>query len=198
MSKHFYKDQLIVVISSPSGAGKTTVCKNILNRDDKLILSISCTTRNPRDNETDGVDYNFISQQEFESKIINKEFLEYAKVFDNFYGSLLRDVNLKLNEGFDVLFDIDWQGAAQISKSKIANIVKIFICPPSKDAVLTRLHKRSEETGDDIESISRRMQDYEKEMEHSSQYNHIIVNDDLSKCILQVEEIIKNERLKLS
>ena len=197
MDSLFYSKQLTIVISSPSGAGKTSVCKEIIAKDRSIKMSISCTTRKPRDNEVEGMDYKFLSYYEFKNKIENNEFLEYAKVFDNYYGSSIKDVKQILNNGCDVLFDIDWQGAKQISEKKIANLVKIFICPPSKEIVQQRLKKRSLETGDDAKAIEKRMSEYEREMRHQNNYNYVLVNDNLLSCVSHIEKIIEKERNKL-
>ncbi len=191
-------EQLIIVISSPSGTGKTSVCKEILKVDKKIKLSISYTTRKPRDNEINGIDYNFISHESFKNYIKNKEFIEYAKVFGNFYGSSIKNVVSLLDSKFDVLFDIDWQGAKQISQHINLNIVTIFLVPPSKDAVYERLKKRSQETGDNSNAIEQRMNEFENEMLHKKEYMYVVVNDDLKKCTDRVREIIKNERMKLN
>ena len=188
------KDNLLIIISSPSGAGKTSVCKKIINQDKKIKLSVSHTTRAPRDNEINGVDYFFISRNEFNSKILDEKFLEYANVFGNFYGTSKRVVEKILSENFDVLFDIDWQGAEQIINSNLAKIVTIFLVPPSKKSVLKRLEKRSKETGDDKESIQRRMSEYENEMSHAHEYSYVVTNDDIEKCTKKVISIIENER----
>ena len=189
-----YKDNLLIIISSPSGAGKTSICKKIINRDKRIKLSVSHTTRSPRDNEVNGVDYFFISSDEFNSKILDQSFLEYASVFGNYYGSSKKNVKDLLSRDFDVLFDIDWQGAAQILNSNLAKIVTIFLVPPSKEVVLERLVERSKETGDNSESVQKRMSEYENEMSHSNEYNHIVVNDNIEECIKKVCDIIKNER----
>ena len=189
-----YKDNLLIIISSPSGTGKTSICKKIINRDKKIKLSVSHTTRSPRDNEVNGVDYFFISSDEFNSKILDQSFLEYARVFGNYYGSSKKNVKDLLSKDFDVLFDIDWQGAAQILNSNLAKIVTIFLVPPSKEVVLERLVERSKETGDNSESVQKRMLEYENEMSHSNEYNHIVVNDNIEECIKKVCDIIKNER----
>ena len=189
-----YKNKLLIIISSPSGTGKTTICKKIIKHDKKVKLSVSHTTRSPRDNEINGEDYFFISNDKFNSKILDKQFLEYANVFGNYYGTSKKNVEEILSKDYDVLFDIDWQGAAQISNSKLAKIITIFLVPPSKEAVLERLKQRSEVTGDNQKAIQRRMLEYENEMGHSNKYSYVIVNDDIEKCTKKVIEIIRDER----
>ena len=189
-----FKSNLLVIISSPSGAGKTSVCKKIIEEDKKIKLSISHTTRAPRDNETDGVDYFFISSDRFNNKILDQSFLEHANVFGNYYGTSKKKVEEILTKNFDVLFDIDWQGAAQILNSNLAKIVTIFLIPPSKEVVFERLKKRSKATGDDNESIQKRMLEYENEMIHADEYNYVVTNDDIEECTKKVINIIENER----
>ena len=189
-----YKNNLLIIISSPSGAGKTSICKKITHHDQNIKLSVSHTTRAPRDNEMNGVDYFFISSDEFNCKILNQSFLEYANVFGNHYGTSKKNVEEVLSQGFDVLFDIDWQGAGQILNSSLAKIVTIFIAPPSKSAVLERLEKRSKETGDDLESIKKRMSEYENEMMHANEYNYVVVNHNIEECTREVLDIISIER----
>tara|TARA_Y100000768_G_C23868443_1_gene629289 strand:+ start:48 stop:644 length:597 start_codon:yes stop_codon:yes gene_type:complete len=198
MGRNFYNQRLIIVISSPSGTGKTSVCNEILRLDDRIKLSVSYTTREPRDNEKEGKDYFFISHDEFKSEIKNDSFLEYAEVFGNFYGSSFNNVDTLLSKDFDVLFDIDWQGANQVINSKMAKIVTIFLVPPSKDTVLKRLKKRSEETGDDNHSILKRMQQYEKEISHSNEYDFVVTNDNFKECVDTVISIINDARIKLN
>ena len=197
MKIKFFEKNLIIVISSPSGTGKTSVCREILDRDKKIKLSVSYTTRTPRDNEKDGEDYNFVSKEFFENEIKQNNLLEYAKVFENYYGSSYAQVEKLLLNDFDVLFDIDWQGAKQITKTNISNLVTIFLIPPSKLDVFNRLKKRSLLTGDDLKSIEKRMSEFENEMSHKDEYNYVIKNENLGKCVSQVEEIIRKERLKL-
>ncbi len=193
-SKIDYTNNLLIIISSPSGTGKTSICKKIIKHDKKIKLSVSHTTRPPRDNEINGVDYFFISSDEFRSKIKKKDFLEHANVFGNYYGTSKNNVKETLSKNFDVLFDIDWQGAAQILKSNMTKIVTIFLVPPSKEVVLKRLEMRSIETGDKYDAIQRRMLEYEHEMEHASEYDYVVVNDDIEKCKEKVINIIENER----
>ena len=190
----YNKNNLLIIISSPSGAGKTTVCNRIINDDKRIKLSISHTTRSPRDNELDGVDYFFVSSEKFNKKILDQSFLEYANVFGNYYGTSKKKVEEILSNNFDVLFDIDWQGAAQILRSNLAKIVTIFLVPPSKEAVFERLKKRSIETGDGYDAIQKRMLEYENEMIHANEYSYIVINNDIKECTEEVKSIIKNER----
>ena len=192
-----YKNNLLIIISSPSGTGKTSICKKIINQDKKIKLSVSHTTRAPRDNEINGIDYFFTSIEKFNRKIIDQSFLEYAKVFGNYYGTSKKNVKEILSKDFDVLFDIDWQGASQISKSNLAKLVSIFIVPPSRDVVLERLEKRSKETGDDYEAIQKRMLEYEHEMSHANEYGYVVENGDIVECTKQVIDIIKKERIEI-
>ena len=191
----YYKNKLLIIISAPSGTGKTSICKKIINRDKSIKLSVSHTTRSPRDNEMNGVDYFFVSSDEFNSKILDQSFLEYARVFGNFYGTSKKNVRDLLSKDFDVLFDIDWQGAAQILKSNLAKIVTIFLVPPSKEVVLERLEERSNETGDNYKAVQKRMSEYENEMSHANEYDHIVVNDNIEECADKVLNIIENERI---
>ena len=150
-------EPLLIVVSSPSGAGKTSVCRKLLENNDNIQISISATTRKPRKNEVDGIDYNFISRDDFQNKVKNNEFLEYAEVFDNFYGSLSKDVEKITKSKKDVLFDIDWQGTQQLYQSKPINLVSIFILPPSRDEIENRLRQRKVDSGDDDSIIKNRM-----------------------------------------
>ena len=188
------QNQLIIVISSPSGAGKTSVCKKLLSNDNSLKLSISDTTRLPRDNEVEAKDYYFISKEEFQDRISKNQYIEYAKVFGNYYGSRLEIIENYMNEGKDVLFDIDWQGASQLKKSVYKNIVSIFLLPPSKSVILKRLKSRALESGDDEKAISKRMEMFEIEISHKSEYEHIVINDNLDQCVMKIDQIICNAR----
>ena len=135
------RNNLIIVISSPSGAGKTTVCKKILERDKKIGISISDTTRLARNNEVNGLDYNFISEKEFMIRVQENAYIEYANVFGNYYGSLRSNITDHFEKNRDILFDIDWQGAEQLKNSIFSNIVSIFIVPPSKDVCTDEIEK---------------------------------------------------------
>ncbi len=197
MANNHKSKKLIIVISSPSGAGKSSICKQLLEDDPQLTISISDTTRSPRDNETNGKDYNFIEKDEFESRIKKNEYIEYANVFGNYYGSLHRQVQNSLDNGYDVLFDIDWQGSLQLKDSDHPNLLTIFITPPSKEVVYERLKLRAEKSGDNEEAIKFRMEMYETEMSHQNEYEHIVENDNFDECIFKIKKIILEARRKL-
>ena len=178
------KDGRMIILSSPSGAGKTTLVKKI-SEEKKYKISISHTTREPRTNEISGVDYNFVSKEKFQLLIDDNAFLEYANVFENLYGSTKKQVFDNLDKGFNVLFDIDWQGAHQI-KSQILdyNLISFFILPPSKKVLLERLISRGENKK---EIIDMRMRQFDKDVLHWKEYDFVVINEDLNKCY---EEII--------
>ena len=198
MTNSIRSKKLIIVISSPSGAGKSSICKQLLKDDTQLTLSISDTTRSPRDNETNGKDYNFIKKNEFERRIKNNEYIEYANVFGNYYGSLHKDIQKSLDNGFDVLFDIDWQGSLQLKASNQPNLLTIFITPPSKEIVYERLKLRAEKSGDVEQAVQYRMKMYETEMSHQNEYEHIVENDKFEECVLKIKKIILEARIKLN
>ena len=193
-----YSKRIIIVISSPSGAGKTSVCHKLIERDKSIALSISDTTRPPRDNEMDGVDYNFIKEEEFKSRIKDKSYIEYANVFGNFYGSQYKNIINHFKNERDILFDIDWQGARQLKNSSFKNIVSIFIIPPSKDAIYQRLKSRAIMSGDNERAIESRMNKYETEMRHKNDYDHVVINDKLETCVDELEKIINIKRKNLT
>ena len=149
------------MISSPSGAGKTSVCQKLIERDKNICLSVSDTTRKARDNEVDGLDYNFIEKIEFKKRIKKNVYIEYAEVFGNFYGSQKKNITENFENNKDTLFDIDWQGASQLKNSSMANILSIFIVPPSRESIHQRLILRAEKSGDDQKAINERMKKYE-------------------------------------
>ena len=192
-----YNKRIIIVISSPSGAGKTSACRKLIERDKSIALSISDTTRLPRDNEIDGVDYYFIKEDEFKNRIKNKSYIEHANVFGNFYGSQYKNIIYHFKNGSDVLFDIDWQGAKQLKNSSFKNIVSIFIVPPSKDAIYKRLKSRAVTSGDNEKAIENRMNKYETEMGHKNDYDHVVINDKLETCVDELEKIINTKRRSL-
>ena len=188
---------MLIVISSPSGAGKTSICKKLLQLDNQIKPSISVTTRKPRNNEVDGIDYIFTSIKDFEIKISNNEFLEYADVFNNKYGTLISSTSNLLEKGYDVLFDIDWQGTQQLSQGN-NNILTIFILPPSKSEIEKRLKKRESENLENIDIVKDRMLKFEDELSHWKEYDYVVTNDDFNICISEVTNIINVERKKRS
>ena len=183
------------MISSPSGAGKTSICKKLLELDDKIRPSISLTTRKPRNNETNGVDYIFTSIEEFDKLVAEGSFLEYANVFNNKYGTLASSTNDLLEKNFDVLFDIDWQGTQQLTQSN-NNILTIFILPPDKLEIERRLKKREKENLESIDIVNDRMLKFEDELSHWKEYDYVVTNDDFDKCISEIINIISTERKK--
>ena len=195
MTKNLETRGILIVISSPSGAGKTSICKKLLELDDKIRPSISLTTRKPRNNETNGVDYIFTSIKEFDKSIADGNFLEYANVFNNKYGTLASSTNNLLEKNFDVLFDIDWQGTQQLTQSN-NNILTIFILPPNKLEIERRLKKREEENLESIDIVNERMLKFEDELSHWKEYDYVVTNDDFDKCISEIINIISAERKK--
>ena len=186
------KDGIIVVLSSPSGAGKTTLVKKIA-QENNFKISISYTTRKPRTNEVNGKDYFFTSQEEFKNLIKDKEFLEYAKVFENYYGSSKSQVYENLNKGENVIFDIDWQGTEQIKIQKLNyKLITFFILPPSKSELFNRLKNRDMK---DKNIVEERMKQFNKDIEHWENYDFVVVNEDLEKCYKEIIKFIK-ERTK--
>jgi len=182
---------LILILSSPSGAGKTTLAKKIANKDNNFKVSVSYTTRAPRPNEINGVDYNFVSIEEFQKLSNQNKFLEQAKVFGNYYGTLKGPIEQDLLKGKDYLFDIDWQGTEQVKKIMPSDIVTIFILPPSIDHLEDRLKKREERNK---ELIEQRMKMAKGEITHWKDYKYIVVNEDIDNCFNQINQIIKIER----
>ena len=184
---------ILFVLSSPSGAGKSSIAKYILENDKSIGLSVSCTTRNKRKGEVKGKDYQYISISEFNNKIKEGFFLEWAKVFDNFYGTPSNNVKDRISKGFDVLFDIDWQGTQQLSGNDGFDIVTIFILPPTKKELEERLKRRAQDTAFEV---NKRMLQASDEISHYMEYNYIIINNDLERAFQEVLSIIKDERLK--
>tara|TARA_B100001057_G_C22628089_1_gene863282 strand:+ start:125 stop:712 length:588 start_codon:yes stop_codon:yes gene_type:complete len=182
-----YDAGIMLVLSSPSGAGKTTISKKIQQKYQNFKISVSHTTRKPRSNEVDGVDYYFLNKEKFEEKISNNEFYEYAKIFDNYYGTSKKSVSDLLIKKNDILFDIDWQGTQQLTKFKELNLIKVFILPPNKKALETRLIDRNQ---DNKEVVKKRLESYDNDILHWSDYDYVIINDNLENCFKQIEEII--------
>ena len=185
------KRGLMLVLSSPSGAGKTSICKKLLQQDTGLVLSVSATTRKRRPGEVEGKDYQFLSIQEFESRINKSQFLEYAKVFGNYYGTPAQLVEGTLKSGVDVLFDIDWQGTQQLKARARQDLVSVFILPPSIKELEKRLFKRAQDTS---EVVANRMSKSASEMSHYPEYDYVIINHDLDKSVQQVQSILFAER----
>ncbi len=183
------KDGKMIVLSSPSGAGKTTLVKKI-SKEKKFKVSISHTTREPRPNEIDGVDYYFTSKAIFEKMIKESAFLEYANVFKNLYGSTKAEVFKNLENGHNVLFDIDWQGTQQIkSQSSKYQLISIFILPPSREVLLQRLISRGENKD---EIIQMRMQQFDKDVLHWVEYDYVVINEDLENCYNEIIGYLEN------
>ena len=184
------KDGVMIILSSPSGAGKTTLVK-MLSEINNFEVSISHTTRQPRPDEKSNKDYYFVNNEDFERLINNQEFLEYAKVFDNFYGTTRTPVIDKLNRGKNVLFDIDWQGADQIkNKGLDYKLITFFILPPSKDELFKRLSNRDMK---DKLIAEERMRQFERDVLHWINYNYVVINDDLDKCYFKIKNLIDAE-----
>ncbi|WOR13613.1 guanylate kinase [Hyphomonas sp. FCG-A18] len=184
---------LMLVISSPSGAGKTTLARKLMAEFEDVVLSVSATTRSPRPNETDGVDYHFRSETEFRQMIAKREFLEWAKVFDRYYGTPRADTVAELEAGRDVLFDVDWQGADALHDQMPNDCVSVFVLPPSIEALEARLRARP---GSDDEMVARRMRDAKAEILHWRRYDYCIVNDDLEIAYEKLRRILLVERTK--
>ena len=183
-------DGIMVILSSPSGAGKTTLV-NLLSKNNNFEIAISHTTRKPRPNETSGKDYYFVSDQEFKRLVKNDEFLEYAKVFNNYYGTTRTPVIDNLNKGKNVLFDIDWQGADQIKNKNLDfKLITFFILPPSKEILYERLSNRDMK---DKLIAEERMKQFERDVLHWINYNYVVINDDLDTCYEKIQNLINAE-----
>ena len=182
---------LMLVLSSPSGAGKTTIARMLLERDPALSMSVSSTTRPIRPGEEDGRDYHFVDPTEFNLMINRQEFLEHAKVYGNYYGTSRSAVEGALAGGSDVIFDIDWQGAQQLSQVAGGDLVRVFILPPSTEELDRRLHTRAQ---DSDEVVASRMAKAADEMSHWAEYDFIVINEDVEKSVAQVQAILTAER----
>ncbi len=183
---------LMVVLSSPSGAGKTTLTRKLLAENPDMAMSVSATTRGARPGEADGQDYYFISKDRFAHMVDEDEFLEHAKVFDNFYGTPRAPVEAALSEGRDIVFDIDWQGAQQLTQAAGDDLVKIFILPPSMSELEARLKSRAQ---DSDAVIAKRMSKSEAEISHWAEYDYVIVNEDIEMAMEELRTIVAAERL---
>ncbi len=182
---------IIVIVSSPSGAGKTTLVKKI-SSENNFSISISHTTRKPRSYELDGSHYFFVSNGEFKKLISNEKFLEYAKVFNNYYGSLKDNVIDKLNNGENIIFDIDWQGTEQIKQKDLKyKIITVFILPPSREELFERLLKREQ---NDEKNVNERMKQFKKDVLHWKNYNFVVINDNIQRCYNRIIDFIDKKR----
>jgi len=183
------KDGMIVILSSPSGAGKTTLVKKI-SLENNFQISISHTTRPPRTKEIEGEDYFFVSKDKFKILIKNNEFLEYAEVFENYYGSSKKTVIKNLDNGKNVIFDIDWQGTEQIKKKKLNyKLITFFILPPSRKVLFERLFNRDMK---DKNIVEQRMEQFDKDILHWKNYDFVVINDDLEKCYNEIIKLLKH------
>lgn len=184
----------IIILSSPSGAGKSTITKKLLETDENIKLSVSATTREPRDGEEDGKHYYFLSKDTFKEEIEKDNFVEYAEVFGNYYGTLKREVESKFADNKDIILDIDWQGARQVSDQlDVKRLLRIFILPPSIKELENRLRSRGT---DSEETIKKRMDKARDEISHFNEYDYIVVNDNIEEAFEQVKSIIYAKRLQ--
>lgn len=188
-----FKRGILLVLSSPSGAGKTTITRQLLKENPHTTLSISVTTRPRRPGEVSGQDYIFATKEEFEQQISNGEFLEYAKVFGHYYGTLRHSVEEALEAGKDVIFDIDWQGTQTLAQKAPADLVSVFVLPPSLQILEKRLRARNQDSDDVVEQ---RMEKAANEMSHWAEYKYVIINKDLDESVDRVCAILKAERQK--
>ena len=179
-------NNIMLVLSSPSGVGKTTLTKKIQQKHQSFKISVSLTTRPPRSNEVDGVDYHFVTKEKFSELINQDKFYEYAKIFDNFYGTLKVDVDKTIIKN-DIIFDIDWQGTKQLSKFKNLEFIKIFLITDNKDELKQRLIKRNQNTS---EEVDKRFKSFDEDIKYWKDYDYIIVNKNLDVCFKQLENII--------
>ena len=187
---------LMFVLSSPSGAGKTTITRALLKQNDDLNVSISATTRDRRAGEVQSQDYHFVDMATFDQMVKDGDMLEYAKVFGNYYGTPRAPVEQALSKGQDVVFDIDWQGTQQLSEIAREDLVTVFILPPSASELEKRLRNRAKDTRESEADIQHRMEKANDEMSHYSEYDYVIINRDIDKTIKQAQLILDTERLK--
>ncbi len=187
-----FKKGGIFILSSPSGAGKTTIVKKI-SKNKNFEISVSHTTRLPRPKEINGKDYHFVSKNKFKKLIKQNEFLEHAKVFENYYGSSKKIIIEKLNKGKNIIFDIDWQGTRQIRNKKLKyRLITIFILPPSKKELIKRLNKRE---NNNMKTVKKRMKEFKKDLSKWKEYDYVVINDDLEKCYKKIINVIKSDKI---
>jgi len=185
------KKGMMFVLSSPSGVGKTTLTKKLAENNSQFVISVSHTTRKPRQSEINGKDYHFVTSEEFNALVKKNEFYEYANIFDNYYGTHKATVIKLLSQGKDVLFDIDWQGTQQLKKIKDLNIITVFILPPNIEVLRNRLSNRHR--GEE-KLIEKRMNKFNEEVSHWNEYNYVVINDDLDVCYEKRENNITSEK----
>tara|TARA_B100000963_G_scaffold361513_1_gene397343 strand:+ start:12432 stop:13031 length:600 start_codon:yes stop_codon:yes gene_type:complete len=185
---------IMVILSSPSGVGKTTLTKKIQQKYNSFKISVSLTTRSPRSNEVDGVDYKFISKAKFEELIKENKFYEYAKIFENYYGTLKQNVDETIKKN-DIIFDIDWQGTKQLSKFENLNLIKIYLITDSKEELKKRLIKRDQNSSNEIE---KRFNAFDEDVKHWKDYDYVIINKNLDVCFKQIENIIRINKSKIN
>ena len=187
---------LMYILSSPSGAGKTTITRELLKQNQDLVPSVSATTRPRRAGEVHGQDYYFVSKEEFREMVDKNEMLEHAKVFENYYGTPRAPVEEALQNGQDVIFDIDWQGTQQLFELAAEDLVRVFLLPPSKQTLAKRLRDRSRDTRESEEQIRGRMSKAADEMSHYTEYDYVIINKDIDEAVGNAQLILDAERIK--
>ncbi len=190
---HLNRRGLMFILSSPSGAGKTTLSRMLLEADPEIALSVSVTTRPPRKGEIDGVHYHFVSDAKFDQMVEEDDFYEWAPVFDHRYGTPKGLIRNALKEGQDFLFDIDWQGTQQLYQKDQQDVVSVFILPPSLEELRRRLEERATDSGDVIDG---RMERARGEISHWAEYDYVVINDDVDACFAKVREILDAERMR--
>ena len=184
------EENILLILSSPSGAGKTTLTKKIQQKYHNFKISVSCTTRSPRDNEVDGVDYHFVSEKKFKNLIETNSFYEYAKIFEHYYGTLKSSVDQIIKKN-DILFDIDWQGTKQLSKFKNLNLVKVYLTTENKKELKKRLISRNQNS---LGEVEKRFNSFDEDIKHWNDYDYVVINKNLEVCFKQLEKIIKAEK----
>ena len=184
------KKNIMLILSSPSGVGKTTLTKKIQQKYQDFKLSVSHTTRKPRSNEVNGIDYFFVKEKEFEKLIKQNKFYEYAKIYNNYYGTLKEKVDSIIKKN-DIIFDIDWQGTQQLSKHKDLELIKIYLITKSQEEIKKRLINRNQNSQEEIEQ---RFSSYAENIKHWSDYDYIIINDNLDVCFKQIESVILEQK----
>lgn len=188
------EENILLILSSPSGAGKTTLTKKIQQKYQNFKISVSHTTRLPRVNEIDGVDYYFVSKQKFQDLVEKDSFYEHAKIYENYYGTSKKEVNSIIKNN-DIIFDIDWQGSRQLSNIKNLNLVKIYLTTRNREDLKKRLIKRNQNS---LKEVNKRFNSYNDDVKKWNEYDYVVVNDNLEVCFKQIEKIILTEKTKFS